>query len=186
MAKQATLLKHNDVPLEEEIAECDKCSLHKNRTNTVPGEGDPDADIVIIGEAPGENEDIDGRPFVGRAGDVLNKLLNSQNISRKDVFITNIIKCRPPDNRDPKKEEKEVCLPYLDEQLDVIGPDVIITLGKHATESLVDHEFKEVRGQEVEWKGRVLVPLYHPAATLYDPSLKTELEENFGDVISDG
>jgi len=184
MAKQATLLKHNDVPLEEEIAECDKCSLHKNRTNTVPGEGDPDADIVIIGEAPGENEDIDGRPFVGRAGDVLNDLLKSGGLQRNDVFITNIIKCRPPDNRDPKKKEKKVCLPYLKEQLKIIEPDVIVTLGKHATESLLDNEFKEVRGQKIEWDGYVLVPLYHPAATLYDPSLRSTLEDDFTQLYS--
>ncbi len=127
----------------------------------------------MIGEAPGKNEDLEGRPFVGRAGDFLEELLDHIDLSRDDVFITNIVKCRPPDNRDPRKDEIDSCNHFLEEQIDLIDPEIIVSLGNHATETLTGKKgMKSLHGEKLEYDGRTLVPMYHPAAALYNPNLK--------------
>jgi len=145
----------------------------------VPGEGNKDPDVMFIGEGPGKNEDIEGRPFVGRAGDLLDELLESVNLDREDVFITNIVKCRPPDNRDPKKDEIETCNPFLEKQISILDPKVIVTLGNHATETLIGEKgMKKIHGKKFDYNGLELIPMYHPAAGLYNPDLKTTMKED--------
>ncbi|MEF8835194.1 MAG: uracil-DNA glycosylase [Candidatus Thermoplasmatota archaeon] len=161
------------------IEVCTECRLHNNRKNAVPGEGEDDTDVMLIGEAPGKNEDLEGRPFVGRAGELLEELLESINLDRRDVFITNVVKCRPPDNRDPRKDEIDTCNPYLEKQIKSIGPKVIVTLGNHATETLIDKTgMKKIHGEKFEYEGYQLIPMYHPAAGLYNPGLKETMKED--------
>ncbi len=175
--------------IEEEIRNCKKCELWKSKTNYVPGEGREDARIVFIGEAPGREEDKQGRPFVGNAGKLLNELLESIGLKREDVFIGNVLKCRPPNNRDPKPEEIEACSPYLIRQLNVIKPDVIVCLGRHSASFIFDLFGLEFRGISRErgevrkvraWNKDVfIIPVYHPAAALYKPPLKEVLKRDF-------
>ena len=153
-------------------------------TNLVMGDGNIDADIVLIGEAPGKNEDIQGLPFVGAAGKFLNQMLESADIKRSDVYITNIVKYRPPNNRDPEAFEKEAFWPYLVRQLDVIQPEIVVTLGRHSMEYfLPGHKISEIHGQPKRikfGKGKiVIVPLYHPAAALYNGGMRDTLIEDF-------
>ncbi len=165
--------------LSEKIEKCERCRLHENRENAVPGEGDEDPSIVLVGEAPGENEDIEGTPFVGRAGGLLEEILGEVGLERDDVFITNVVKCRPPENRDPRKDEIETCRPYLEKQIDHLEPDVIAALGNHATETLTGEKgMKGLHGKEFEYEGVVLIPMYHPAAGLYNPNLKETMIED--------
>ncbi|MEM3870272.1 MAG: type-4 uracil-DNA glycosylase [Candidatus Korarchaeum sp.] len=175
----------------EEIAErirrCEKCPLHISRKRAVPGEGSEDSRIMFIGEAPGRNEDEMGRPFVGAAGKLLEELLASVGLRRGEVFITNVVKCRPPNNRDPEPEEIEACLPYLIEQVSVIDPDVIVALGRHSAGVLLGRiggvSIMRVRGRvhevEVFGKLRKVMPTLHPAAALYNPKLRSLIEEDF-------
>lgn len=157
----------------EKVKRCTRCRLHENRKNAVPGEGDDDPAILLIGEAPGENEDIEGKPFVGRAGELLEEILESAGLSREEVFITNVVKCRPPDNRDPRKDEIEACNPYLEKQIEILDPEVIVSLGNHATETLIGKSgIGDLHGEELEYDGRSIIPMYHPAAGLYNPNLK--------------
>jgi uracil-DNA glycosylase family 4 len=143
----------------------------------VPGEGAPDAEVVIVGEAPGAAEDKSGRPFVGGAGRLLDRLLDQAGLAREEVFITNVVKARPPGNRDPKKPEVEHYLPWLLAQLDVIRPRVIVPLGRHALAHFApDLKISEAHGRAVERDGRVLFPMYHPAAALHNQSLRSVLE----------
>ena len=175
--------------IEEEIRNCKKCELWKSKTNYVPGEGREDAEVVFIGEAPGREEDKQGRPFVGNAGKLLNELLESIGLRREDVFIGNVLKCRPPNNRDPKPEEIEACSPYLIRQLNVIKPDVIVCLGRHSASFIFDlfglkfrgisRERGEVRKVRTWDKDVFIIPVYHPAAALYRPPLKEVLKEDF-------
>ncbi|MFO8109135.1 MAG: uracil-DNA glycosylase [Thermoplasmata archaeon] len=166
--------------LKESISECTRCRLHKTRTNSVPGEGPYDAQVVFIGEGPGKKEDQEGRPFVGRAGELLNDLLSTADLSREKVFITNVVKCRPPGNRDPRKDEKEACEVYLIQQLDMIKPKVVCTLGNHATAYFLGSAgISKKHGMVFKKNGLTIVPLYHPAAALYNPNLKTAMEEDF-------
>ncbi len=166
--------------IEERISNCTRCRLYKNRTNAVPGEGTYDGEIVFIGEGPGKKEDELGRPFVGRAGELLDELLFVAGLKREDVFITNVVKCRPPDNRDPRKDEKKACLPYLRKQLEMIKPRVICTLGNHATSHFLGSGgISKKHGKVFEKDGLTIVPLYHPAAALYNPNLKEVMEEDF-------
>ncbi len=161
------------------IKNCELCRLHEDRKNAVPGEGDRDPDMMFVGEAPGENEDIEGKPFVGRAGDLLEELLEEVGLSREDVFITNVVKCRPPDNRDPRKDEIETCNPYLVKQIECLDPNVIVSLGNHATETLIGEKgIGELHGKEFEYEDRILIPMYHPAAGLYNPNLKETMLED--------
>ncbi len=148
-------------------------------TNLVPGEGSPDADIVLVGEAPGASEDKQGRPFVGRAGRLLDELLAEAGLERGDVFITNVVKARPPKNRDPRADEVEHHLPWLQAQLRVIEPRLIVPLGRHALGRFVPGvKITEVRGRVVEHDGRTIVPWYHPAAAIYNRSLRDALVED--------
>jgi len=154
---------------------CTKCILSKTRTNVVFGEGSVNADLMIIGEAPGGDEDKQGKPFVGRAGQLLSKMLEAIDLTREDVFICNILKCRPPNNRNPKADEIEMCTPYLDKQIKTIKPSFIFTLGNFATKYLLDTKtgITKLRGKPVEWRdGIIVIPTYHPSALLRNPNLK--------------
>ena len=171
----------------EKIKKCRKCILHKTRTHPVPGEGDPGTKIMFIGEGPGQEEDKQGRPFVGEAGKFLTELLSLAGLKREEVFITNIIKCRPPGNRDPLPEEVESCRDYLKGQIKIIKPILIVTLGRHAMYKFLLSEFKisKVHGQPKEMvnsktgQSQVYYPVYHPAAALYHGSLRKILEKDF-------
>ncbi len=154
--------------------------LAESATQLVFGEGNPDADIVFIGEAPGKNEDIQGKPFIGAAGKFLNEMLQSINLKREDVYITNIVKYRPPNNRDPLPEEKSDFLPYLQAQIEVIQPKVVIPLGRHSMNCfLPDLQIGKVHGQVQRIKGMVYLPLFHPAAALYNGGKRQTLLDDF-------
>ncbi len=155
--------------------------LAKTATNIVPGAGSPDAEIMFVGEAPGKNEDLTGKPFVGAAGKNLDRLLSSIGLTRDDVFITSIVKYRPPNNRDPKPEEKAAFLPYLVRQIDVIQPALIVPLGRHGMQSFLPNaKIGEVHGTlQHDAEGRPILPMLHPAASLYNHNLKVVIEEDF-------
>ena len=154
--------------------------LAKQAKHLVPGEGSPNARVMFIGEAPGKNEDLTGKPFVGAAGKFLNELLESIGLKREDVFITSILKYRPPNNRDPKPSEKDEFWPYLLAQIEVIDPTVIVALGRHGANCfLPDLKIGQEHGQLKEWNGRKLLPLYHPAAALYNGSMRQTLFDDF-------
>jgi DNA polymerase len=164
-----------------EVRVCTKCRLHETRTRAVPGEGDPDTEVVFVGEGPGFNEDRGGRPFIGRAGDLLVKLLASIGWRRDEVFITNIVKCRPPDNRDPQPDEVAACAPYLRRQLEVLDPAVIVTLGRHSMARFmpgarISQAHGTLRPVDPETGARdaVVYAMYHPAAALRTPAIETE------------
>jgi uracil-DNA glycosylase len=162
------------------ISGCMQCGLHLGRTTTVPGDGPVDALVMFIGEAPGFHEDQQGVPFVGAAGRLLNELLDKVGIQRHQVFITNVIKCRPPGNRDPNPEEVEACRAYLDEQIALIAPRVIVTLGRHSmARAFPDEKISMVHGQPRRVADRVYFPMYHPAAALHQPSLRSVVEADF-------
>ena len=159
----------------ERIAQCRACDLHKNRNKVVPGEGNPDRpDIMFVGEGPGADEDRQGRPFVGRAGQLLTKMIEAMGYRREEVFIANIVKCRPPGNRQPKPDEMRACLPYLERQIDLIRPKVIIALGATALRGLLGRTggIMRLRGLWQEYRGIPLMPTFHPAYLLRDPSKK--------------
>ena len=166
--------------LAQEIANCQKCRLCLKRTNTVPGNGDPDSELVFVGEGPGKNEDLQGVPFVGAAGKYLDKLLASIGLTRPQIFITNIVKCRPPDNRDPLPDEISTCSPYLSQQLEILKPKLIITLGRHAMNFFLPSlKISAAHGQPKRYQGQVYLPLYHPAAGLYNPATRTDIDSDF-------
>jgi DNA polymerase len=173
------------VELYREASGCARCPLAATRTHVVFGAGNADADLMFVGEAPGQNEDLQGLPFVGRAGKLLDELLAGVGLSRDEVFITNVLKSRPPGNRDPQPEEIEACRPYLDRQIELIEPRVICTLGNFATKLLTrsSRGITQVRGrpQVHELGGRTvrLFPLYHPAAALRTPRVLEELRQDF-------
>ncbi|MFP4507505.1 MAG: uracil-DNA glycosylase family protein [Candidatus Acetothermia bacterium] len=157
----------------ERVRNCTKCRLSENRTRAVPGEGDPGSEILFVGEGPGKQEDQQGRPFVGRAGDKLTDILSSVSMERDQVFITNIVKCRPPNNRTPKSDEIDACLPYLEAQIAEINPSIIVTLGNTATKTLLDTEegITSARGKFYGWRGEIQVfPMFHPSYLLRNPS----------------
>lgn len=164
-----------------EIVKNNVCpDLAKQATNLVMGEGSLDADIVFIGEAPGKNEDLQGRPFVGAAGKFLNEMLESIGLKREDVYITNTVKYRPPNNRDPLPEEKAEFLPYLLHQLAIIKPKLIVTLGKHGMETfLPGMKISQIHGQPKRINGLVIMPLFHPAAALYNGGMRQTLMDDF-------
>ncbi len=168
----------------QEIKSCQKCPLYKSATQAVPGGPNPETEIVFVGEAPGYWEDQKGIPFCGRSGKLLDKMLNNIDLQRKDVFICNILKHRPPNNRDPKPEEIEACTPYLKQQLLAIEPKIVITLGRFALNYFIpDVYISKVHGQakEINWQGinLLLYPLYHPAAGLRNGNIKNELKNDF-------
>jgi uracil-DNA glycosylase family 4 len=153
---------------EKAINKCTKCPLHKGRNKFVFGIGDPNADVIFVGEGPGRDEDIKGEPFVGRAGQLLDKILAAINFKRSEVYIGNVVKCRPPGNRDPEPVEMETCLPYLMEQIRLIDPKIVCCLGRIAAQALLDTKLPlgKLRGYFHEWYGRKLIVTYHPAALL--------------------
>ncbi len=161
--------------IREEIGDCTRCPLHKQgRKQIVFGVGSPSADIMFVGEAPGADEDEQGEPFVGRAGQLLNNMIKAMGIQREDVYIANVIKCRPPGNRTPEPAECEVCSPFLLKQIDVIKPKVIVALGAVASRSLLglNQPMSQLRGQWHDFKGYPLAVTYHPAYLLRDPRQK--------------
>ena len=154
--------------------------LAASATQLVFGDGNADADLVFIGEAPGKNEDLQGIPFVGAAGKFLNEMLEMIGLKREDIYITNIVKYRPPNNRDPHPEEKSAFMPYLESQLEVIQPKLAITLGRHSLNCfLPDLQISKVHGQPKRFKGRVYLPLFHPAAALYNGAMRQTLIDDF-------
>lgn len=170
--------------IEKLTAKCRKCPLYKNATNPVPGEGNPEAEIMFIGEGPGYNEDQQGRPFVGQAGRLLDQLLQLIKVTRKEVFITNVVKHRPPENRDPLPEEIEACKNYLDEQIKIINPKIIVTLGRFSMNKFLPNEFiSKVHGQArfVDFAGerRIIIPMYHPSAALRSERVMAEIKQDF-------
>jgi len=167
--------------LHRQILVCTKCPLAKGRTNAVPGEGSPNAKVMFIGEAPGEQEDAQGRPFVGPAGRFLNELLALAGLSREDVFITNTVKCRPPNNRTPSNEEITACHPYLEAQIALIRPKVVCPLGAAALKAVLPElkmTISQVHGQALTKSGIIFVPLFHPAAALHQPKWKDVLRQD--------
>jgi uracil-DNA glycosylase family 4 len=166
--------------LAAQIAVCPKCELSKTRTHAVPGEGNPSADIVFIGEGPGFYEDQQARPFVGPAGKFLDELLASIGLKRADVFICNVLKCRPPGNRDPLPGEMEACKPWLDAQLEALRPRVIVTLGRFSLgRYFPGQSISRIHGQPKKLGDVVVVPMYHPAAALHQGSLRGTIEQDF-------
>lgn len=155
--------------------------LAAGATQLVFGDGQADASVVFIGEAPGKNEDLQGLPFVGAAGKFLNEMLAAIGLKRSDVYITNIVKYRPPENRDPFPDEKAAFLPYLKNQLDIISPKLVVTLGRHSMEVLLPPELKisQCHGQPKRYRGQVYLPLFHPAAALYNGSMRQTLIDDF-------
>ncbi len=182
--------------IKDKVLSCRKCELWKTRMNPVFGEGDINAKIMFVGEAPGYNEDKTGIPFCGKAGKVLDELLCSVNIKREEVFICNILKCRPPNNKNPTNEEIDACSPYLDQQIKIIKPSIICCLGKFATEHIMKKFGLKNRVQGISrFHGQVflhnslfgklrIIPLYHPAAAVYNPNMLEVLREDFK-VLSD-
>lgn len=166
--------------VKREVSECVKCELHYSRKNAVAGEGPADAAIMFIGEGPGFHENEQGRPFVGAAGKFLDELLAKIGMRRAEVYITNVVKCRPPGNRDPQPEELEACSEYLERQIQAINPKVIVTLGRYSmARFLPNAKISEVHGQAMRLRGRLVVPMYHPAAALHQGSLRPTLERDF-------
>lgn len=165
----------------QETRVCTKCDLHYSRKNAVPGEGPTSAEILFIGEGPGFHENEQGRPFVGAAGKFLEELLANIGMSREQVFITNVVKCRPPGNRDPKPEEVSTCTSnYLERQIQAINPKVIVTLGRFSMGYFLPNaKISDVHGQARQVRGRLVVPMYHPAAALHQRSLKPTIERDF-------
>ncbi len=172
------------IPLDEicaQVRACRRCCLAGGRKQTVFGVGNPDARVLIVGEAPGKNEDLQGEPFVGAAGKYLNELLDIAGLAREDVYIANVLKCRPPSNRDPQPEEIEQCAPYLREQTRTINPEFIVTLGNFATKFILktDMGITHLHGT-LQQTGRFKVfPIFHPAAALYDSRKREDLENDF-------
>jgi uracil-DNA glycosylase family 4 len=175
--------------LADEIKTCRKCGLWRQRKNAVPGEGNLDVAVMLVGEAPGYWEDVKGRPFVGAAGKILDEMLSKAGISRRDVYITNVIKCRPPENRDPLPSEIQTCTPYLDRQIKIIKPKFLVTLGRHAAFYILAKAAIETEGI-TKIHGKIyeasllgfevfIMPMYHPAAALYKAKYKDELDKDF-------
>ena len=177
-------MEHPHIPLEQlrvEVAECRRCPLCDGRTQTVFGTGDPNARVLIVGEAPGKNEDLQGEPFVGAAGKYLSELLAIAGLTREEVFIANVLKCRPPSNRDPRPEEIQACTPFLREQTRTINPEFIVTLGNFSTKFILktDVGITRLHGT-LQQAGRFKVfPIFHPAAALYDGKKREALENDF-------
>ncbi len=180
-AKQESLNKIKQAILDNKICP----ELANSATQLVFGDGNSNADLLFVGEAPGKNEDLQGKPFVGAAGKFLDEMLESINLKREDVYITNIAKYRPPNNRDPLPAEKSEFLPYLQAQIEVIQPKLVITLGRHSMSCFLgDLQISKVHGHPKKYKGQVYLPLYHPAAALYNGSMRKTLLEDFEKIPS--
>jgi DNA polymerase len=172
--------KHLLTSLMNEVFNCRKCPLYKGKKNYVFGEGDTDASLMFVGEAPGYYEDVDGKPFVGKAGKLLTKIIKAMGFERDNVYISNILKCRPPNNRDPLQEEIESCLPYLKRQIELVNPEIICTLGRFAAQTLIgtDVTISNLRGRIFNYKRRKLIPVFHPSFLLRNPKYKKETWED--------
>ncbi len=160
-----------DAPLEavrREVGDCRRCPLHENRKHIVFGEGDPEARLMFIGEGPGADEDREGKPFVGRAGGLLTKMIQAMGLDRSEVYIANVVKCRPPENRDPEPQEKAACVPFLEAQIEAVDPEVIVTLGRVAANTLLatKEPLGKIRGTFHYWKSVPVMPTYHPSYLL--------------------
>ncbi len=167
--------------LRTHIGVCTRCKLHQlGRTQVVFGVGNPDADLMFVGEAPGRDEDVQGIPFVGRAGQLLTKIIEAIGLTREDVYIANVIKCRPPENRNPEPDEVETCEPFLFQQIDIIKPKVIVALGKFGAQTLLRtlDPISRLRGRVYDYRGAKLIPTFHPAYLLRNPSSKREVWED--------
>ncbi len=164
---------------------CTACRLCETRTKVVFGEGDPRAELMFVGEAPGHDEDLQGRPFVGRAGQKLTEMIEAMGYARAEVYIANVLKCRPPENRDPAADEAEKCRPYLLRQIALVSPKVICALGRHALKALTGYEgpISRVRGRPMEFEGRIVVPTWHPAYLLRNPPSKREAWEDLKAIL---
>lgn len=167
--------------LAQQISVCTKCELYKGRTHAVPGEGPTHAEIMLIGEGPGANEDKQGRPFVGASGKFLDQLLAQAGVTRADVWITNVVKCRPPGNQDPEMIEIETCTTnYLDQQIKVVNPSIIVTLGRHSMSRFIpDAKITQIHGQMQKIGTRFVIPMFHPAAALHQQRFRPMLLEDF-------
>ncbi len=176
-----TLLK-----IREDLGDCTRCRLHKGRNKLVFGDGNPKAELVFVGEGPGADEDAQGLPFVGRAGKLLTQMIEAMGLQRKDVYICNVVKCRPPDNRQPERDEVATCSPFLLRQLDVIAPKVIVCLGSVAFQTLLETNrgISQFRGQWLEFRGRKLLATYHPAYLLRNPNAKGEVWKDLQKVMA--
>ncbi|HAF48947.1 MAG TPA: uracil-DNA glycosylase [Anaerolineaceae bacterium] len=164
----------------QQTSVCTRCKLHYSRRNAVPGAGNPNSTLMFIGEGPGFHENQQGLPFVGAAGSFLDELLAEAGLKREDVFITNVVKCRPPGNRDPQPEELEACKPYLERQIAAINPDVIVTLGRFSMGHFINNgKISSIHGRSFWSNGRMVIPMYHPAAALHQPSLRSVVVEDF-------
>jgi DNA polymerase len=172
--------------LQAVVTACEKCRLSKSRTQVVYGVGSPNADLMFIGEAPGRDEDIKGEPFVGRAGQLLTDIIKAMKLTRDDVYIANVIKCRPPENRNPEQDELDACRPHIRRQIEIIQPRVIVTLGRFALQSLTEkgYAISSVRGQWLEYQGIRVMPTYHPAYLLRNPAAKKDVWEDMKKVMS--
>ncbi len=171
--------------LREFIGDCQRCKLHLGRTNLVFGEGSPEARLVFVGEGPGRDEDVQGRPFVGEAGRLLTRIIKAMGLAREAVYICNVVKCRPPHNRDPEADEIAACVLFLERQIRVIGPEVICTLGRVAAQGLLGQEFSVTR-QRGEWYsfgGIPLMPTYHPAYLLRNAAAKRDVWEDIQKIM---
>jgi len=180
--KDDTLLK-----IREDIGDCTRCRLHKGRHKIVFGDGNPKAELVFIGEGPGADEDMQGLPFVGRAGKLLTQMIEAMGLQRKDVYICNVVKCRPPENRAPEPDEVTTCSPYLLRQIDVIQPKVIVCLGAVAAKTLLETSrgISQFRGEWLQWRGRKLMATYHPAYLLRNPNAKGEVWKDLQKVMAE-
>lgn len=167
--------------------DCTKCGLAKGRTNVVFGVGNPNADLMFIGEAPGHDEDMQGEPFVGRAGKLLTDIIKAMNLTREQVYIANVIKCRPPENRNPEPDELDACRPFIRRQVELIRPKVIVTLGRFGLQSLTEkaYSISSVRGQWLEYNGVKLMPTYHPAYLLRNPAAKKDVWNDMKKVMAE-
>ncbi len=172
--------EHPIIEIAQEIGQCQNCDLARTRKNAVPGEGPFNAEIMLIGEGPGYFENEQGRPFVGQAGKFLNELLANSGLKREEVFITNVVKCRPPENRDPQDTELTACAAYLERQIEAINPLIILTLGRHSMARYFQAaKISAIHGKASWVSGKLIVAMYHPAAGLHQPNLKAEIMRDF-------
>jgi uracil-DNA glycosylase family 4 len=172
--------------IREDIGDCTRCKLHKGRTKIVFGTGNPNADLMFVGEGPGRDEDLSGEPFVGRAGKLLTDMIKAMGLQREDVYIANVVKCRPPENRLPEKDEITTCSPYLMRQIDTIKPKVICTLGSCSAQTLLQtaQGISKLRGEWFDFRGTKLMPTYHPAYLLRNPAAKPEVWKDLQKVMA--
>lgn len=173
--------------IREDLGDCTRCKLHKGRNKLVFGDGSPKARLVFVGEGPGADEDAQGLPFVGRAGKLLTQMIEAMGLQRKDVYICNVVKCRPPENRTPEPDEVATCSPYMVRQIDAINPKVIVCLGAVAAKTLLETNrgITQFRGQWLEWRGRKLMATYHPAYLLRNPPAKADVWKDLQKVMAE-